>query len=95
MLLEDAKYTIELSKSEVREITYHIHYNLIHSIDEHYNKLQGNKDGKSVFYEHERDNLNMMKYFLEISGYSDLYSAYLSQYNMKFQKKEKEREAAK
>ena len=91
MRLNDAKYTIELEKRELLDICYAMKNALLDSIKTHYNQLQQNRDGESVFDEQEDTEIRLLKELSNLSG-QEIYENYLYNKIELFAKKRKERE---
>lgn len=87
------KGTFELSfqDNELWDLGYHIYNNLERSISEHYNKLQQEQDGESVFYEHNKNNINMMNKFFELVGRRDMPEMFEERFKKMFADKRAER----
>ena len=91
MNLEKAKYTIELDRSEVIEIAFSLKYNLLKSIEDHYNKLQQEKDGEPVFDDQEKSKVRLLEELSKLSGYQ-IFEDFQYQKTALFNNKRKERE---
>ena len=68
MKIETAELKVTLTGDEARDIAYHIKYSLMASIKTHYNTLQQDVDGESVFNKQEKDGLRLMQEFFKAAN---------------------------
>jgi len=95
MDIKKASYEIEMTSDEMYQLGCVLIHQLENSIKNHYNELQQEKDGESVFFEQEKQSLSMMKFFLETVGRATMYEAYVDEYKKLFADKRAEREKEK
>ena len=84
------KVNIELTGREARDIAYHIRYSLCRSIDTHWTNLQGNEDGEKLFFENEKESINMMKELFIASADLWAFENSIDEFKKKFAEKREE-----
>ena len=92
MNLQKATYEIEITSEEAYSLGCIIGRSLESSIKNHYNNLQQNKDGESVFFEQEKRTLKWMGLLFGISGYPNMNESFIGRFQELFINKRKERE---
>ena len=91
MQIKTEKISVELEGNEARDIAYHIKYSLSHSIETHWNTLQQNQDGESLFFERNARDLQIMKDLFYATSSHWVYDDCISQFKKMFEEKRKER----
>ena len=91
MQIRDGKTTIELSHQEACDVGGYIARGLEAAIESHYNRLQQNKDGEQVFFEHCKDILNSLEILCFASGDVTLYEYFISKFKSMFKSRRSER----
>lgn len=92
MKLNKAKYTIELDEQELRDLAFALKRALLESIEDHYNKLQQDMDGESVFDEQEKTEVCLLKELSMLSGIG-IYENFEYMKKKAFTDRRKERES--
>ena len=95
MKIEDINVKLSFNRDELYDLSFMIMKVLNNSIESHYNCLQQNKDGESVFFDYEKGKIKMLKTFTHLNARPDEYDYFIKQCKDKFEKKRKEREEKK
>ena len=93
-MLKSATYNLELTNQQIYDIAWKLKCYLLDIIKSHYNKLQQNADGESVFFDHESSTLFLIKNFYELSGYGSFYTDMIREFKKLFADKRMERQTA-
>jgi len=94
MNVQNCIVTVKLSRDELWLLATNLEYRLQQSIEGHYNCLQQGKDGEAVFFDREKERLELMKEFYGLHGGHSLhYDSFIRQARTAFQEKREEREA--
>jgi hypothetical protein len=91
MEIRDGETVIKLSHQEARDVSHYIARGLEAAIKSHYNRLQQNKDGETVFFEHCKDILNSLEILCFASGDVTLYEYSVSKFKSMFKERRDER----
>ena len=91
MKIKESTHLIEFTSDELYNIACDIARALKCSINDHYNCLQQDKDGESIFFDQEREKLNTLSTFLMITDGESIYIMYVNQFKEMFAVKREER----
>ena len=91
MMIRAKNVELELTGDEVYLLACHIKNNLMQTIKDHWNNLQRDEDGESLFFERNEKDLRMMREMYEVSGYSHCFEGAVDDYKRLFEKRRAER----
>jgi hypothetical protein len=95
MRVLEAEITIEVKREDLDLIGYSLYYDLRNSIENHYNRLQGERDGEPIFNEQEGRKIRLMQDALSLIGHRDIAESFLREFKRSFSDKREEREKKK
>lgn len=93
MKVNNVKAVLEFDMNELDSLAFMIDQYLKSTIREHYNRLQQNKDGENVFFDHKNKNLEMLEIICSLRGRRIEYDQMIAQYKRMFAERRKERES--
>lgn len=94
MKIESGEIAIKITIDDAYDLACCINNYLNHSIVNHYNQLQQNQDGESVFFDHKGNYIHMAKMLYGASGYDSIHEYNIQEYKHMFAQKRKERSEA-
>lgn len=93
MYIRKANYEIDFEAEDINILAFAIMHDLSDDIDRHWNQLQQDEDGESLFFEMRKRNIELMKFLFGLIGKYNHAKEYIQNFKEKFEQKRKEREA--
>jgi hypothetical protein len=91
MELQKAVYDVRFTDGEIWDLVFVIKDHLEKSIKTHYNNLQQNQDGETLFFEQKASLLLIMEQMFGMILRNGAYQSYVNNYKIMFEEKRKER----
>ena len=84
MEIKGGETVIKLSHQEARDVSHYITRGLEAAIKSHYNRLQQDQDGETIFFEHCKETLNSLEVLCFAAGDVTLYEYSISKFKSMF-----------